>query len=101
MECTVYSVTCQIAHRRGDLGGSPADLRLIVQRETSNKASDQCGDLIGSRVQCEMTGVENVNLSVRYILPVALRLAEVEGEIILAPDHQQAWLLLAHPSLPF
>src|ERR1700692_3067785 len=66
----------------------------------TDKASDQCGDLICSGVQCEMTGVENVNLGVRNILPVALRLAEVEGEVILTPDHQQLRLLLAHPSLP-
>ena len=48
-----------------------------------------------------MTGVENVNLSVRQVLPVPLRFAEVKRQIVLAPDHQQARLLLAHPGLPF
>src|ERR1700733_1111302 len=35
-----------------------------------------------------------------YVPPISFRLREVEGEIILTPDHQQAWLLLAHPGLP-
>src|SRR5580704_16346 len=48
-----------------------------------------------------MTSIENVNSSVRHVLAVAFRFAEVEREIMLAPDHQQARLLLAHPCLPF
>src|SRR5437764_10833779 len=47
-----------------------------------------------------MTGVEHVNLSVRYVPAIGLRLREVEREVILPPDHQQARLLLAHPGLP-
>src|SRR5260370_29791101 len=66
----------------------------------SDKASDQCGDFIRRRVQCEMTGVENVNLSVPHIVAIGLRLREIEREVILPPDHQQARLLLAHPGLP-
>src|SRR5580700_638100 len=48
-----------------------------------------------------MTGVENVNLSLRYIPAIGFRLREVERKIILAPDYQQARLLFAHPCLPF
>src|SRR5260370_39495237 len=48
-----------------------------------------------------MTGVENVNLSARYVFAVAFRLARIEREVIFTPDHQQARLLLAHPRLPF
>jgi len=48
-----------------------------------------------------MTGVENVNLSARHVPAIGLRLRELEREVILAPDHQQARLLLAHPCLPF
>ena len=48
-----------------------------------------------------MTGVENVNFSVRNVLAVAFRLAGIEREVILTPDHEQARLLLAHPCLPF
>jgi hypothetical protein len=47
-----------------------------------------------------MTGVENVNLSVRHIVAIGLRLREIEREVLLAPDHQQERLLLAHPCLP-
>src|SRR5580658_6137608 len=48
-----------------------------------------------------MTGVENVNLSARYIVAVALGLPGIKREVILSPDHQQARLLLTHPRLPF
>src|SRR5208282_6018645 len=48
-----------------------------------------------------MTAVDNVNFSVRHIFAIAFRLARVERELILAPYHQQARLLLAHPRLPF
>src|SRR6266851_3498686 len=74
--------------------------RLQLPARRSDKGSDQCGDLICSSVQCEMTRVENVNFSVRYILAIALRFAGIEREVILAPDHQQARLLGAHPCLP-
>ena len=39
-------------------------------------------------------------LSVRHILAVAFRLAEVEREIVLAPEHQKPRLRLLHPRLP-
>src|SRR6266478_9889985 len=35
------------------------------------------------------------------VLAVAFRLAGIEREVIFTPDHEQAWLLLAHPCLPF
>ena len=47
-----------------------------------------------------MTGVEKVNLSVRHIVAIGLRLREIEREVLLAPHHQQERLLLAHPCLP-
>ena len=65
-----------------------------------DKISHSCGDLIGCRIQCEVTSVDNVDFSVRHILAVAFRLAGVEREFILAPDHQQSRQLLAHPGLP-
>src|ERR1700722_8161844 len=57
-------------------------------------------NLIGFRVEREVAGVENVNLGVGHVLPIALRLAEIERQVMLAPDHQQTRLLLAHPGLP-
>ena len=47
-----------------------------------------------------MPGIENVHLSFRNILAVALWFAEVKREVILAPDHQQARLLLVYAGLP-
>ena len=47
-----------------------------------------------------MTGVEKVNLSVRHIVAIGVRLREIEREVLLAPHHQQERLLLAHPCLP-
>src|SRR2546421_7866405 len=47
-----------------------------------------------------MAGVENMNFGVRNVLAITVRLAGIEREIVLTPDHQQARLFLAHPSLP-
>src|SRR5207249_7538609 len=52
------------------------------------------------RIQREMTGIENVNFSIRHVLAVALWLSQIKREVILTPDHQQARLFLAHPGLP-
>ena len=40
---------------------------------------------IKSKVSC----VENVNLGIRYIPAIGLRLREFEREVIFAPNHQQ------------
>src|SRR5579859_2523334 len=48
-----------------------------------------------------MAAVNNVDLGVRNILAVAVRLARVKRCFVFAPDHQQPWLLFAHPLLPF
>ncbi len=39
----------------------------------TGKVSDQTGDLAGSSVRCEMTAVENVNLSVRHVPAIGFR----------------------------
>lgn len=54
---------------------------LVRARRTisrMNKGFNQCSDLICSRVQREMTGVKDVNLSIRHIFVVSLRLPEIE-----------------------
>jgi hypothetical protein len=45
------------------------------------------GDFICFCVEREVSCVEYVDLSVWYILAIAFRLAEVEREIVLAPEH--------------
>ena len=67
----------------------------------ADKVPHQHSDLIGSRVQREITGLKNVDLSVRRVLAVAFGLAQVKRVDRFSPDHEQAWLLLAHPCLPF
>src|SRR6266446_6264682 len=51
-------------------------------------------------IKGEVSCVENVNLSVRYIPAIGLRLREFEREVILTPNHQQSRLPFAHPCLP-
>src|SRR6266481_3998338 len=58
-------------------------------------------NFIRSGIKSEVSCIENVNLSVRYIPAIGFRLREFEREVIFAPNHQQARLLLAHPCLPF
>ncbi len=40
----------------------------------------------------KVSGVEYVNLRIRYVFAVAFRLAEIEREIVLAPEDQELWL---------
>jgi hypothetical protein len=35
-----------------------------------------------------MTGVENMDLGRRYVVPIGLRLRELEGTVVLAPENQ-------------
>ena len=44
-------------------------------------------------IKSEMSCVENVNLSVRYIPAIGFRFRKVEREIVLTPNHQQPRLL--------
>jgi hypothetical protein len=48
------------------MGSSPAG--------GTEKARDQRGNLIGRRIQCEMTCVENMHFGVRHIATVGFRL---------------------------
>ena len=47
-----------------------------------------------------MTGVEDVNLSVRHIATVGFRFRKLERRVVLAPYHLQSRPLRPHPSLP-
>ena len=51
-------------------------LWLVTIMQRTDKASDQCGDLIRRRVQREMTGIENVNFSLRHVPAIGFRLAK-------------------------
>src|SRR5258706_13689830 len=66
----------------------------------SDEASHQGGDLVCRRVEREMTSIEDMHKSIPHVPPVRLRLRPVERQIVLAPDHKESWLRLAHPRLP-
>jgi hypothetical protein len=46
----------------------------------------QCRNFIGFGIKREVSCVEHVHLGVRYVLAVAFRLANIEREIVLAPE---------------
>src|SRR5205809_6830337 len=47
-----------------------------------------------------MSSIEHVDFGLRHIFAIAFRLAGIEREIILTPDHEEARLGLLHPCLP-
>src|ERR1043166_7884775 len=47
-----------------------------------------------------MTSVEDMDLCFWHVLAVAFRLAEIEREIVFAPNDEKLRLCLSHPSLP-
>src|ERR1700689_3233665 len=47
-----------------------------------------------------MSSIYDVDFRLGNVAAIRLRLRGVERRLILAPDHQQTWLLLAHPSVP-
>src|SRR5467141_2549040 len=57
-------------------------------------------NIICCRIQREMTTIDNVDFGIWHISPVRFRLRGVKRCLVLAPNHQQARLLLTHPSLP-
>src|SRR4029077_3483450 len=59
----------------------------------TDEASDQGCDFIRGRVEREMPGIEDVDLGFWDIAAVGFRLREVEREVVLAPDDQEARLL--------
>ena len=63
-----------------------------VEHETS--------DLIDLLIECEVAGVNQMNLGIRQVPLVSFRARGDEGGIITAPDNQRRWLVFAQPRLP-
>src|SRR5207244_13482213 len=57
-------------------------------------------NLVGLGIEREMPGIENMYYRLRHIFAIALRLAGIKSQIVLAPNHQHARLFLMHPPLP-
>src|ERR1700730_17182104 len=60
----------------------------------------KCRNFFRFGIKSEVSCIENVNLRLRYVPAIGLRLRQVEREVILAPNHQQSWLPFAYPRLP-
>src|SRR6267143_4718552 len=80
---------------------TPLNRGPLASPDCRYKASHQCGDFIRSRIQGKVAGVEYVHFGFGNVLPIAFRFTEIEGQIVLTPDHQKPRLFLAHPRLPF
>jgi hypothetical protein len=80
---------------------TPLNRGRIASPDYRHKASHQCGDFIRSRIQGKVAGVEYVHFGFGNVLAIAFRFTEIEGQIVLTPDHQEPWLFLTHPRLPF
>lgn len=51
-----------------------------------HEISNQSRNLIGSRIQCKMAPIQDVDLSGRNIFQVGLRFGDVERRIVFAPE---------------
>src|SRR5262245_3054622 len=47
-----------------------------------------------------MTGLEYMHFGVWHVATICLRLRKLERPVVLAPQHEQSRLPLAHPGLP-
>jgi len=50
------------------------------------KTPNQFRDAIRGGIECEVTSIEHIDPSARHISPIRLRLRQLEGEIVFAPD---------------
>src|SRR3954462_12846694 len=66
-----------------------------------HKITNELRNLIRSGVEREMARIEDVDFGFRHIFVVTFRFSEIEREIVLTPNHEQTWLGLLHPCLPF
>jgi hypothetical protein len=55
---------------------------------------------IGRFVECEMTCIENMNLSRRHVAPVGLGFIDLKRRVIATPEHEERRLMAVQPRLP-
>ena len=67
----------------------------------SQEFADQAGNCAAILLQGEVPGIEQVKLDILQIALVRLRTFGREYLVVLAPDNQRGWLVLAEVSLPF
>src|SRR6266850_3089485 len=65
-----------------------------------HEIADELGNAVGSRIEREVTRVENVDFGVGHVVAIGFGFRKLEGEVVLPPEDEQPRLLLAHPRLP-
>src|SRR6476659_4820601 len=78
------------------LGQGTCCFRLVLLHEVAHQLSD----LIRLGVEPKMSGLEYMDVCVGHVPPICLRLGQLEGLVVLAPDDQKPGLVLLHPGLP-
>src|SRR5215813_4516893 len=66
-------------------------------RMSGQEVDHESCDLVDLLIQCEVAGVNQMNLGVRQVTLVSLRARRDEGGIITPPDNQRRRLVLAQP----
>src|SRR5258706_9222262 len=66
----------------------------------AHEIADELGNALGSRIEREVTRVENVDFGVRHVAAIGFGFRKLEGQVVLPPEDEQPRLLLAHPRLP-
>jgi len=51
-----------------------------------HEAPDELRDLIRSGIEREMTGIEDVDFSLRHVAAISLRFRKLEGQVVFAPE---------------
>ena len=74
---------------------------LLSSRMLGHELEDQVCDLVSLFVQCEVSGVEQVDVRFRKVSPEGFRTECDERGVVLAPGHQGWELVVAEPGLPF
>jgi hypothetical protein len=78
----------RVLHARGPILGS-----------LSNECRDQGGDFVCVRVERKMSRLQKMHLGTRHVSPIGLGFGNIEGRIVLAPNHEHRGLILSHPCL--
>src|ERR1700722_20420666 len=69
-------------------------------RRRADELPHQPRDFVRRRIQCKVTGVENVDLRGRYVATMGARRGEVERRVVTPPQHQKPGTVPDHPRLP-
>jgi hypothetical protein len=74
-------------------------LRSLLLRV--HEFADQGCYFVGFGIEGEVARFQYVDLGLGYVFAVAFGLAGIEGQVVFAPEDEEAGLRLLHPCLPF